>query len=152
MYNPGHSSRNAMVGLCDDMKRVIYRAYQLLSHFDQGVDMSVIQSIRLEAEQRENIEKGVSWTMDSDHLRMDEDQSGVLAVDVYPWIPGIGTSHDPMHYDILAKRIFHAAQIERVAVKWGGFWQKRDESGVLVPAPDRPHWAKRRLILPSGMV
>lgn len=117
------------------MKRVVLRAYTLLP-IEKGVDMSVIETVRTEAQQRENIINGVSWSMDSDHLRLDDDGTGVLAVDLYPWIPGVGTSHDLEHYKVVAAAMFHAAQLESVAILWGGFWQG-DKT-------DRPHFAKRR--------
>lgn len=142
-YGPGQASLEAMTGLCDDMCNVVMRAFWLLSEHDYGVDMSIIESRRTPEKQAQMVADGKSFTMDSDHLYEDPDGSGVLAVDIYPWIPGKGSSHDLMHYNVIAKRMFQAAQDEGVAMKWGGwFFVKQD--GILKPFPDRPHFAKRR--------
>tara|TARA_R110000823_G_scaffold202061_2_gene332998 strand:+ start:107 stop:508 length:402 start_codon:yes stop_codon:yes gene_type:complete len=129
-FHAGASSREKLGGGCTDIKRVVLRAYEL-----SEVDFSVIETRRSVIQQRSNIEKGVSWTMDSDHLMLDEDGSGVLAVDLYPWVDG-KTSHDPEHYDLLAKAMFRAAGELGVQIKWGGFWKSKRK--------DSPHWAKRR--------
>lgn len=87
-FHAGASSREKLGGGCTDIKRVVLRAYEL-----SEIDFSVIETRRSVIQQRSNIEKGVSWTMDSDHLMLDEDGSGVLAVDLYPWVDGM-TLHE----------------------------------------------------------
>ena len=134
-FQPGEASLRNLAGACIDMRNVILRAYTLLPP-ELGVDMSVIETRRTRNQQKKYIAQGVSWTIDSDHLKEDIDETGVLAGDIYPWIPGKGTSHDPEHYFVIANVMFHAAQIEQVPVLWGGFWSPRRR--------DYPHWAKRR--------
>lgn len=129
-YSPGTASKGHLEGLCDDMTQVVMRAYEI-----SEVDFSVIESNRTEVQQWKNVELGVSWTMDSDHLKQDEDATGVLAVDLYPWVNG-KTSHDPEHYNLLAKAMFRATGELGVQIKWGGFWTGR--------RTDKPHFAKRR--------
>jgi len=134
MFYPGQASRKNLAGACIDMQRVVITAYRLLP-VAKGVDMSVVESVRTIEQQKKNVMAGVSWTLDSDHIKLDADGSGVLAVDIYPWLPGIGTSHDAEHYNVVADAMFHAAQIEGVIIQWGGFWAKKHR--------DYPHWAKR---------
>ncbi|QDP48904.1 MAG: hypothetical protein Unbinned7794contig1000_48 [Prokaryotic dsDNA virus sp.] len=128
MYLPGKASRANLNGGCDDIIRLVMRAFELTE-----IDFSVIETKRTEEMQRANITNGVSWTMDSDHLEEDPDGSGVLAVDLYPWVDG-ETSHDPEHYKLLAKAMFKAAGQLGIQIKWGGFWKNFDG----------PHFAKRR--------
>ena len=125
-FGPGHTSANRLQGACDDLKRVVMKAYSI-----SRVDFSVIETIRSEEQQRKNIEAGVSWTMDSDHLRLHPDGSGVCAVDLYPWVDG-KTSHAEEDYRLLARAMFDAAQVEGVHLKWGGFWNGKQN--------DKPHW------------
>jgi peptidoglycan L-alanyl-D-glutamate endopeptidase CwlK len=106
------------------------RAYEITE-----VDFSVIETRRTREKQQANIDAGVSWTMDSDHLREDKDGSGVLAVDLYPWVSG-ATSMAPHHFQLLAKAMFHAAGELGIQIKWGGFWTGNRFDG--------PHFAKRR--------
>lgn len=129
-YSPGAKSRSNLDGGCDDIKRVVMRAFELTE-----VDFSVIETRRTKAKQSQNITDGVSWTMDSDHIREDDDGSGVLAVDLYPWVDG-RTSHDKDDYALLAKAMFRAAGELGVQIKWGGFWLGKRSDG--------PHFAKRR--------
>ena len=112
------------------MKRVVMRPYGLAE-----VDFSVIETRRSPEQQQQNIIDGVSWTMDSDHLFDDIDGTGVLAVDLYPWVNG-ATSHDRDHYAQLAKAMFRAAGELNIQIKWGGFWPNKRFDG--------PHFAKRR--------
>ncbi|KKN66527.1 hypothetical protein LCGC14_0470610 [marine sediment metagenome] len=129
-YSPGTASRSNLEGGCNDIKQVVMRAFEI-----SEVDFSVIETQRSPLQQRQNIDDGVSWTMDSDHLKEDDDRTGVLAVDLYPWVDG-HTSHDPNDYSLLAKAMFHAGGDVGVQIKWGGFWTKE--------RCDRPHFAKRR--------
>ncbi len=129
-FGPGASSKRRLKTLCSDMSRVVYRAYELTS-----IDFSVIEAQRSVEKQRENIKNGVSWTMDSDHLVMDIDQTGVLAVDLYPWVNG-KTSHVRDCYMLLGKAMFKAAGQLSIEIKWGGFWIGNHFDG--------PHFAKRR--------
>ncbi len=129
-FSPGTASKRNLEGLCDDMTRVVMRAYEI-----SEVDFSVIESRRTEAEQRGYMMNKKSWTMDSDHLFEDPDGTGVLAVDLYPWVDDT-TSHLPVDYKFLAKAMFRAAGELGVQIKWGGFWTGR--------RTDKPHFAKRR--------
>jgi len=86
------------------------------------VDFSVIETIRTVEQQQINVEKGVSWTMQSYHLIGE-------AVDLYPWVDG-KTSHDPDHYKRIAKAMFKAAHDLDIELEWGGFWK----------TSDMPHW------------
>ncbi len=101
------------------------------------IDFSIVEGRRTRAKQKENIEHGVSWTMDSDHLAEDEDDQDerVNAVDIYPYVDN-RTSHDSYHYRLIARAMFEAAGILGVQLMWGGFWE--DEQ------LDQPHWALHR--------
>ncbi len=70
----GTRSKARLEGVHPDLIKVLYRAVDL-------VDFTVLEGKRTEAQQRENIEKGVSKTMDSRHL----DEPFALAVDIAPW-------------------------------------------------------------------
>lgn len=113
-YGPGTASKRNLEGLCADMTAVVMRTYELTE-----VDFSVIESRRSVAQQRGNVMKKVSWTMDSDHLKEDEDGTGVLAVDLYPWVDG-KTSFHKIPIKLLAKAVFRAAGELGVQIKWGG--------------------------------
>ncbi len=129
-YAPGTASKERLKDLCLDMTKVIYTAYEICE-----IDFSVIETKRSPEQQEQNIHNGVSWSMDSDHLLDDEDGTGVLAVDLYPWVDG-QTSHDTEHYNLMAKAMFRSAGMYGVQIKWGGFWG--------LERSDKPHWAKRR--------
>ena len=131
-YGPGPASREKLDDLCDDMVRVIMLAYKY-----SEVDFSVVETRRDREQQQRNIDRGVSWTMDSDHLREDEscERNGVLAADIYPYVNG-ATNHDEKYYMLIAKAVFRAAGELGVQIKWGGFWKDKRK--------DVPHWAKRR--------
>lgn len=121
-YKLGRKSLDNLKGVHPDIVAIIKLAIRL-----SDVDFSVVEGIRSEEKQAENIENGVSWTMDSAHI------CG-WAVDIYPWVDG-ATSHETVHYYRIAKAIFAAAAIMGKPISWGGFWWYKGCS-----RPDMPHW------------
>lgn len=119
MYTLGNSSTRILSTGVPQVQAVVRLAITLTD-----VDFSVVEVLRSEETQRENIVKGVSWTMASKHLTGE-------AVDIYPWVEG-KTSHAPEDYKRIAKAMFAAAQQLGIEIEWGGFWR--------APRCDRPHW------------
>ena len=123
MYKFGEKSKEQLITARVDLRRVVRRALTITD-----VDFSVIEGVRSQEQQRINIEKGVSWTMNSKHLA---DASGMSrAVDLYPWV-NEDTCHEDNSYRKLARAMFQAASIEGVTLRWGGFWTSYVDS---------PHW------------
>ncbi len=92
-------------------------------------DFAIIEGVRSEEQQRENIAKGVSWTMDSKHL-VQADGFG-HAVDAVPYLRGAPRWEWPLIYPVAAA--FRAAAIsENVRLRWGGTW------GILNDLPEDP--------------
>lgn len=113
----------------------------------KGFDFMVFDGLRTEAEQRKNIAKGVSWTMDSYHLPQ---QDGLgYAVDLVPYVDGA------VRWDSK-----NAAQQKRITacfeaiefgckqaitkysfpIEWGyDLWKK-----------DLPHWQRKRFFTGGG--
>ena len=92
------------------------------------VDFSINETIRTIEQQQLNVDKGVSWTLESKHLANENNLSE--AVDIYPWVDG-KTSHRKEHYNEISKAMFRAAIELGVQIKWGGFFR-----GQI----DCPHW------------
>ncbi len=118
-YQLGTRSKRKLSTVKVGLQDVVNLAIQLTD-----VDFSVVEGIRTRERQLFLYNKGLSWTMDSQHLLG-------RAVDIYPWVDG-KTSHDPEHYRRIAKAMFDAAQQLGVQIAWGGFWY--DEN------LDMPHW------------
>jgi len=129
-FQLSQDSLDALAGAEPGLRNVVLRAIEITD-----VDFSVIQTIRSEAQQRINIENGVSWTMDSKHLPNENDE--VEAVDIYPWHGG-QTDHSPELYDRIAKAMFQAAAEQGYPLTWGGFWWKDDGT----TGRDRPHFER----------
>lgn len=94
------------------------RLYFIIEAADKIMPLVVICGERTEAEQAENIKKGVSWTMNSLHLRRPS-----LAVDVAPK-PVDWNNLDAFRR--LKDVIFKAAEDAGVELVWGGDWKQRD--------------------------
>lgn len=106
-----------------DLVKIIRRCAEITS-----IPFVVLQSDRTEAEQRENIRKGVSWTMKSRHLISKDGM--VRAVDIAPLVNGQASfSWSP--YFKLAPLMKQAAKDVKIPVEWGGDWKKNK---------DGPHW------------
>lgn len=120
----GKRSRSNLEGVSSGVIQVVEFALSICK-----VDFSVIDGLRTEAEQRQNIKDGVSWTMKSYHL---PDENGEAnAVDLYPWVNGV-TNHSGIYYRYIARAMFKGSQKYGIELEWGGFWSK----------PDNPHWQK----------
>ena len=115
----GTSSNRVLRTVEEPLQRVVRVALSLTD-----VDFSVIEGIRDRERQADLVYQGLSWTMDSKHLRG-------RAIDLYPWVDG-ATSHNPEHYKRVAKAMFAAAFQVNVPIEWGGFWRASNQ--------DMPHW------------
>lgn len=93
------------------------------------VPFSVMETSRSLEQQRINMKKGVSWTMNSRHLIRAKD-IWCHAADLVP----IDKDRKPIWawpiYHVLAPQMKAAALKVGVPVTWGGNWRK----------PDGPHW------------
>lgn len=129
-FHLSQNSEDALSGAELPLKKVVRRAIEITD-----VDFSVIETLRSEEQQRQNIENGVSWTMDSKHL---PNHNGYAeAVDLYPWVNG-RTNHDRKYYDRIAKAMFEAAAEVGYPLTWGGFWWKDNGS----TGRDCPHFER----------
>ena len=126
-YTYGAASKYQIRTVCEPMQRVARTALTI-----SRVDISAVEGLRDRQKQRLNIIRGVSWSMDSDHLPNEGGE--VLALDMYPFVDG-ATSHEFRHYRLLARAMFTAASIENVLIEWGGLWTNKT---------DNPHWAVNR--------
>lgn len=117
-YRWGKASQRRLVGVHDDLVRVMYRAIELTP-----IDLTVLEGLRTIERQRQLVAQGASQTLNSRHLTGH-------AVDVAPWVDGRISWHWP-HYHRIAPVIFRAAEELGVTVEWGGDWPG---------FPDGPHW------------
>lgn len=125
LFSLGKASSANVKQLKIDMQRVIWRAIKITK-----IDFSVVECRRSTEQQRINITKGVSWSMDSRHLvDPNGDDDKVFAADIYPYYEG-RTNHDEWLYRKIAKAMFQAASELNIDIRWGGFWKQADN----------PHW------------
>lgn len=113
-YSLGAKSRAELVGVRDDLVRVVERAIQITKQ-----DFAVHDGLRTEAEQREYVRTGTSQTMNSLH-RKQADGFG-HAVDLVPFINGkLRWEWDPIY--VIAAAVWQAAKELGVSIRWGGAW------------------------------
>lgn len=106
-------SRERLVGVDPALVRVVERAIRITSQ-----DFSVIEGLRTEARQRQLVELGQSWTMDSRHLVG-------CAVDLHPYpFPrnedgNLDWAAAVLPFRAIGHAMLRAAQLEYVALVWG---------------------------------
>lgn len=105
-------------GVHPDLIKVVKRAAEITT-----IPFRVLEGLRSIQQQKENIKKGVSWTLKSRHLTGH-------AVDVVPVEAGKVSWAWPLYYK-LAVIMKQAAKDVGVTIEWGGDWRK-DKDG--------PHW------------
>ena len=121
-------SLNNLKGIHPDLRRVIDRALQ-----EAPYDFIVIEGLRTEARQRQLVNDGKSWTMNSRHLTGH-------AVDLLPIGPN-GPAFDWDLYDELGPDVERVAKTEGVPLTWGGRWKQ---------TPDGPHFELSRDAYPES--
>lgn len=121
------ASLKNLTGVHPDLVRVVKRAIKLTT-----VDFRVGEGMRSLAQQKKNVAKGVSWTMNSRHLTGH-------AVDLLALVGGKVTWSWAPYYQIAAA-MKAAAKAEKVPIIWGGDWKK---------TKDGPHFELDRKSYPA---
>lgn len=94
-------------------------------------DITILPStVRTEQEQRDNVAKGVSWTMKSKHLTGE-------AVDMAPYPVDW---KDLSRFEEMAKVVFEASKELNIPVKWGGTWKSTTDGWKQNKKYDGPHF------------
>ena len=116
MYRFGNSSLKRLNDdVHPDLVRVCHRALELSKY-----DFGILESKRSEEKQRENIEKGVSWSMNSKHLVQDDGY--VHAIDFGVYVNGKLTWEEGYYRKVI--QAFVTAVVELgVQVKFGGLFE-----------------------------
>lgn len=127
MFRLGKTSEANLVGVHPDLVRVVRRAIELTE-----VDFRVGEGLRSLAQQKKNVEKGVSWTLKSRHLTGH-------AVDLLALVNGEVTWSWAPYYKIAAA-MKKAAKELKVPIIWGGDWKK---------TKDGPHFELDRKKYPA---
>lgn len=118
MFALGKSSIANLIGVIPSLEAVVNLAIKLSSQ-----DFTVYEGLRSLEQQRINIKKGVSQTLDSMHLRQSDGFGH--AVDLVPWIDG----HPVWDWDgcyKIAMAVDEAATTLGCSqhIRWGGAWDK----------------------------
>jgi peptidoglycan L-alanyl-D-glutamate endopeptidase CwlK len=129
-YALGEKSRRNLVDVHPKLVRVVERAIEITTQ-----DFTVHEGIRSLAQQRINVKRGVSWTLESKHLKQ-LDGFG-HAVDLVPIVGGKPVwEWEPIYH--VAAAVRQAARELEVALRWGGVWDK-----AFLDLPATPEGLKR---------
>lgn len=115
-YVLGAGSRAKLDRVHPDIVRVVRRAITITAQ-----DFTVFEGLRSQATQNAYLARGVTKVKFSQHM-LQADGFG-HAVDLVPWIEGGARWEWPLIYPIAAA-MRDAARFERVAIRWGGVWDK----------------------------
>ena len=121
-------SLRSLKGIHPDLRRVIDRALQ-----ESPLDFSVIEGLRTKERQRKLVASGASKTMNSRHITGH-------AVDLLPIGPN-GPAFDWPLYHKLGPAVKAAAEVEGVAIAWGGDWRS---------FKDGPHFQLSHKVYPAS--
>lgn len=139
MYQLGSRSLANLQGVHPRLVAVVKRAITLSAQ-----DFTVLEGVRSIEQQRINVKKGASQTMDSKHLRQ-ADGFG-HAVDLAAWVDG-KVAWDPWErYDVIADAVRRAAIQEGVQIRWGGGWFNLNQlaSSAQIVAARQAYSAERK--------
>jgi peptidoglycan L-alanyl-D-glutamate endopeptidase CwlK len=114
-YKFGRSSEQRLKGVHPDLIAVNRRAIQLT---DQ--DYTIFEGVRKLERQQEYVRRGVSWTMDSKHLKQATGYGH--ATDNVPWIDG-APRWELQPCCAIAEAMRQAAEELNIKIRWGGCWE-----------------------------
>lgn len=121
-------SLNRLVGVHPDLVRVVKLAAKLMP--DGPMYFRITEGVRTLEKQREYVESGASWTMNSRHL------TG-KAVDLAAMFGRAAKWDWPLYYQ-LADAMFRAAAKLNIPIEWGGHWKGKKKDGPHFQLP----WSK----------
>lgn len=95
------------------------------------VDFGVVEGARTKQQQQANVAKGVSWTMNSRHLKRWCSWNGRRyrrshAVDLLAYVGKKGAYTPPELYQDIADAMYAAAEQLGYSITWGGEWKSQD--------------------------
>lgn len=119
MFTLGSRSRKNLHGVHPKLVSIVERAIVLTT-----VDFVVIDGVRSRARQKENVERGVSWTMNSKHLPQIDGYGH--AVDLAAWVEGAVAWGPWSLYEAIYEAMSAAAKENETPIVWGGNWKQKD--------------------------
>lgn len=121
-YYLGKRSRSELVGVHPQLVKCVEEAISVTS-----VDFSVFDGIRTIQQQREYVDRGVSKTLRSKHLKQESTGYG-HAVDLVPYLNGkLRWELKPLMH--IASAMRWAAVTSSVTIRWGGCWAVINDIG-----------------------
>lgn len=121
MFQFGAKSEAQFKGVHPDLVAVCRRALQLST-----VDFMILQGLRTEAQQKENVAKGASQTMRSRHLTGHAIDFGAYVGGKY--VNG-DTPEEYRYYEQIAKAFKLASEVLNIPIIWGGDWKTLKDGG-----------------------
>lgn len=125
-------SENNLIGIHVDLVKVVRRALEI-----SEIDFTVIEGVRTKSRQAQLFKQGATKTLNSRHLTGH-------AVDIVPY--PLDWS-DKAAFGKLAKAMFAAAKELKVAIRWGGDWNRNGRSDDET-FYDGPHFELLRAVYP----
>lgn len=116
-FSWGTTSLYNLKGIHPDLRKVCDRALELSTK-----DFRVLDGLRTVAEQKENVKKGVSQTMNSRHLTGHAIDFGVLKSGGIDWF-------DISGFTLVGSAFKAAAKELGIPIIWGGDWRSLKDYG-----------------------
>lgn len=132
----GQRSKNNLVGVNPKLVKVLNRALEITP-----ADFAVIQGVRSKEEQRKNVAKGVSQTMNSRHLEQCP-IDGVCegnAVDILPTSIKAGMNWELKYFIPVLNAIKQAGDEQGIKLRFGINWKNDPSLPIETKFIDAPH-------------
>lgn len=117
MYKLSNKSKERLIGVHPDLVAVVNRAIEITQQ-----DFTVFEGVRTISQQKENVKKGVSTTLNGSRHLIGKDNYA-HAVDLVPYIGGQLKWDWEGCYKI-AEAVRRASVELNIPIRWGGVWDK----------------------------
>lgn len=117
MYKLGSKSKEKLIGVHPDLVAIVNRAIEITQQ-----DFTVFEGVRTISQQKENVKKGVSTTVNGSRHLIGKDNYA-HAVDLVPYIGGqLKWDWDGCYK--IAEAVKQASIELDIPIRWGGVWDK----------------------------
>lgn len=134
-------SLNNLEGINPQLRKVLDLAIERAGS-NPSLDFAVIQGVRSKEEQRKNVAKGVSQTMNSRHIEecpIDDNVCFGNAVDILPTSIKAGMNWEPKYFRPVLELIYQCGQELGIKLRFGNNWQNNPSLPYTGKFPDWPH-------------
>ncbi|QMV48232.1 endolysin [Proteus phage Vb_PmiP-P59] len=120
-----NTGKERLSSVNEKLQKVVLKSFEYMPF-----DITITEGIRTIEKQKEYVNKGVSWTMNSKHITGN-------AIDMVPYPIDW---KDRARFEKMAIAMFKASEELDIPIRWGGTWSNKVDGWIYNKKLDMPHF------------